>query len=345
VRILVVDDDKVFREELANLLGDEGHAAVTSASVPKALAELEARDFDIVLTDLRMPRQGGLELLDEVRRRWPRTLVVVVTGFAAVETAVESMKRGAFDYVRKPFEIREVHRVLERAQGELRFVGETEPGVDLAALVGRWAGADHREVLHFTDRAVRPPDGVTVVHPDYENPYRIREEVDAFVDSRERVAVVLEGGDRLWAGHRREEAGPFVAGLRAKVAEKGPLVVTFDPRRLSSGDVLDLRAAVSAERTHGTLEALASPVRRAILRRVAEGPCSFGEAMEAAGLKDESPKLSFHLRKLQDDGLLVHDGDRYRITELGKESIQLLERLESTVADAVRYGGVVPQSP
>jgi len=339
-----VDDDRVFREELSKLLEEDGQEVVASPSVAKALAELESRDFEVVLTDLKMPRQGGLDLLGEVRHRWPRTLVIVVTGFASVETAVESMKMGAFDYVRKPFEIREIHRVLERVQGELRFVGEGSTVADIPSLIERWAGPEHREVLQLTERPVEAQAGITVVRPDYENPYRIREEVDAFVDPRQRVAVVLESADRLFGNHRREEMVGFVAALRAKVGEKGPLVVTFDPRRLSAGDVLELRAAVSAERTHGTLEALANSVRRAVLRRAADGPCSFGDAMEAAGLKGESPKLSFHLHKLQEDGLLVHEGDHYRITARGKESIGLLERLDAVMADARKFGGVFPQS-
>ena len=340
----MVDDDTVFREELTRLLDEDGHQVVNSPSVVKAIAELEARDVDVLLTDLKMPRQGGLELLKEVRHRWPRTLVIVLTGFATVETAVESMKQGAFDYVRKPFEIKEIQRVLDAAARELRYAEEGSPGVDPASLIRKWVSADHREVLLITDRPVPSRDGVTVLRPDFSNPYRIREDVDGFVDARTRVAVVVESVDRLFATHRREDIVAIVKAVRAKVDDKGPLLLTFDPVRLSAGDVLELRAAASAQSTHGTLESLANPLRRAVLRRAAQGPCTFGEAMAAAGLDDESPKLSFHLRKLQDDGLLSHESDSYRITPRGKEAIDLLERLDSITGDALRSGGVLPRA-
>ncbi|HUI38880.1 MAG TPA: winged helix-turn-helix domain-containing protein, partial [Thermoplasmata archaeon] len=69
----------------------------------------------------------------------------------------------------------------------------------------------------------------------------------------------------------------------------------------------------------------------AVLRRAAEGPCSFTEAMKAAGL-DDSPKLSFHLRRLVEDGLLAHQGDEYRITPRGRESIRLLGEIDAMAA-------------
>ena len=215
----MVDDDTVFREELTRLLDEDGHQVVNSPSVVKAIAELEARDVDVLLTDLKMPRQGGLELLKEVRHRWPRTLVIVLTGFATVETAVESMKQGAFDYVRKPFEIKEIQRVLDAAARELRYAEEGSPGVDPASLIRKWVSADHREVLLITDRPVPSRDGVTVLRPDFSNPYRIREDVDGFVDARTR----RRGGrgerrsplrDAPTGGHRRDRKGRPREGRR-----------------------------------------------------------------------------------------------------------------------------------
>ncbi|MCI4369577.1 MAG: response regulator, partial [Thermoplasmata archaeon] len=105
MRLLIVDDDAVFREELSDILRDDGHEVHSAPSVPKAIEELEREDFDAVFSDLKMPRQSGLVLLRDVRQRWPQTLVVMITGFATVETAVDAMKLGAFDYIRKPFTI------------------------------------------------------------------------------------------------------------------------------------------------------------------------------------------------------------------------------------------------
>ena len=112
----MVDDDAVFREELAELLRDERHEVTACPSVPKALEELAHGEFDAILSDLKMPRQGGLDLLREVRARYPSTPLVIVTGFATVETAVAAMKSGAAEYIQKPFKIDQVRDVLQHLE-------------------------------------------------------------------------------------------------------------------------------------------------------------------------------------------------------------------------------------
>ncbi len=341
MRLLVVDDDAVFREELTELLQQEGHTVSSSSSVVKALEVLESEELDVVLTDLKMPRQTGLDLLREVRRRWPETLVVVITGYATVETAVEAMKEGAFDYVRKPFQIAQIHRVLEDARDELKFQEphERTPSPDL--LIRTWSERDQRDVLRLSPRHLRPRDRVTVAAPDYANPFRIRELVEGFVVGHPHPAVLLEGADELFHAHRAEDIAQFVDGLRQVLDGKGPLVVTFDPDRISAIDARELRASIVAPNVRNILEAISNPIRRSVLKRVVKGPCSFSEAMRAAGLED-SPKLSFHLRKLVDDGLLVHQGETYRVANRGEEAFRLLTELEVTAATGVTGNLAIP---
>ncbi|HTZ61798.1 MAG TPA: response regulator [Thermoplasmata archaeon] len=327
MRLLLVDDDTVFREELSDLL-EGSHRVATAPSVAKALELLDAEDFDVVFTDLKMPRQSGLELLREVRRRWPTTLVVLITGFATVETAVAAMKEGAFDYVRKPFQLAQLQATLARAQEEFRFAPDPGDARDPDATARRWCEREGRPVLLLTHRAVRNRPGITVVAPSADDPAALRTEVESFFSSRPAGGVILEGVERLFARHRRADALEFLTWLREYLATRGPLLVTFDPEALSAPDAKDLRAAVAAPRTRTTLEALGNPIRRAVLRRVARGPCSFSDAMKAADL-DDSPKLSFHLRKLVDEGLLAHAGDEYRLTPLGLESVRLLEAIDA----------------
>jgi DNA-binding response OmpR family regulator len=327
VRLLIVDDDPVFRQELADLLEGE-HRVATASSVPHALEALELEDFDVVFTDLKMPRQGGLDLLREVRRRWPSTLVVLVTGFATVETAVAAMKDGAFDYVRKPFHLAQITATLDRAREQFRFVGDAGDERQPDATARRWAEREGLAVLQLTARTVRARKGVTVTAATLDDPGRVRTEVETFFAAHPRGGLIAEGAERLFQRLRRAEAAEFLSWLRKFMEGKGPLLVTFDPDALSALDAKELRAAVAAPQTDSTLEGLANPIRRAVLRRAARGPCSFSDAMHAAEL-DDSPKLSFHLRKLLDEGLLSHTGEQYRITPLGEESVRLLERMDA----------------
>ena len=334
MRLLVVDDDAVFREELADLLRDDRHEVTASPSVPKALEALAGAEFDAVLSDLKMPRQGGLDLLREVRARYPTTPVILVTGFATVETAVAAMKAGAAEYVQKPFKIEQIREVLARLEEESRFLpgGERPPSPE--ALARSWARQSGTIVLHLTTRPVRAAPGVTVEVPDLENPSAIRDQVATFLAEHPKAGLLMEDVDRLLAHHRRSDILSFLDDLRQRMEGRGPFVVTFDPKRISATSARDVRAAVAGPATRLTLETLANPVRRAVLRRTADGPCSFTEALKAAGLED-SPKLAFHLRRLVDDGLVAHEGESYRITPKGKEAIHWLSEADTLA----RYDG------
>jgi DNA-binding NtrC family response regulator len=112
--ILVVDDEANARTALADLLRDEGYRAETAADGFKALGKLEETAPDLVLTDLKMPGMGGLELLEKVRALDEDAVVVVMTAFGAVDSAVEAMKKGAADYLTKPLNMTELLLVLER---------------------------------------------------------------------------------------------------------------------------------------------------------------------------------------------------------------------------------------
>jgi two-component system response regulator AtoC len=123
-RVLVVDDEENLRHMLQILLRREGYDAVGASSVDGALIELDHQPFDIIITDLRMPGRTGLELLDEVRRRNLDTTVVVMTAYGSKEIAIEAMKRGAYDYLSKPFEADEVVLLLRKAEERERLFRE-----------------------------------------------------------------------------------------------------------------------------------------------------------------------------------------------------------------------------
>ncbi|HTL33122.1 MAG TPA: response regulator, partial [Kofleriaceae bacterium] len=113
-RILVVDDEKVIREILAEFLTLEGYSVASVEDGEKALAELRLRPYDLVITDLKMPRLSGLQLLERIGEENISVLTVIMTGFGTVETAIEAMKKGAYDYILKPFKVEEVIHVVQR---------------------------------------------------------------------------------------------------------------------------------------------------------------------------------------------------------------------------------------
>ncbi len=113
--MLVVDDEESIRDMLCQFLELEGYQVSTANDGQEALDYLGTQPVDLVLTDLKMPRVGGIALLKELSVQAPGTLAVIMTGFGTVETAIDAMKQGAYDYILKPFKLDEVAHVIRRA--------------------------------------------------------------------------------------------------------------------------------------------------------------------------------------------------------------------------------------
>ncbi|MEZ4463331.1 MAG: sigma-54 dependent transcriptional regulator [bacterium] len=122
--ILVVDDELSMREMLEIWCLQQGHQVEVAADGGVALERLEAREFDLVITDMRMPRAQGLDVLRACKSRYPDTPVIVMTAYASAETAMEAIKLGALDYFTKPFRLDTVAVVVQRALERRRLVKE-----------------------------------------------------------------------------------------------------------------------------------------------------------------------------------------------------------------------------
>jgi DNA-binding response OmpR family regulator len=108
VRILIVDDDQISREILREAIDQKGVAISLSPDGANALEMLADASFDILITDLNMPNMNGLTLLREARQRFPHLMVIIITGYGTLESAIEALRQGAYDYVQKPFKMEEM---------------------------------------------------------------------------------------------------------------------------------------------------------------------------------------------------------------------------------------------
>jgi len=120
-RLLIVDDEKVALRNLEHVMKKEGYDVVATQSGSNALAHLDKQEFDIVLTDLRMEKVDGMQILQKCRAAHPDTEVILITGYATLESAVEAMKHGAFYYIAKPYRLDEVRKVVCEALDKVRL--------------------------------------------------------------------------------------------------------------------------------------------------------------------------------------------------------------------------------
>ncbi len=116
IDILIVDDERDFVEMLSLRLIDEGHRIRAAYDGEEGLASLEEALCDVVILDIRMPKMDGITTLKEIKRLYPVVEVILLTGHGAVDTAVEGLKSGAFDYVQKPACFEELLKKLEAAR-------------------------------------------------------------------------------------------------------------------------------------------------------------------------------------------------------------------------------------
>ncbi len=123
--ILIVDDELVICKSCEKIFKRAGHVVRYATSGKEALQILEVETFDVVFTDLKMIDVGGMEVLQTVKQKYPQTVVVVITGYATIASAVETMKSGAFDFLPKPFTPNELLAVLERALDKRKLIQMT----------------------------------------------------------------------------------------------------------------------------------------------------------------------------------------------------------------------------
>jgi DNA-binding NtrC family response regulator len=168
-RILLIDDEKIALRNLEHIMKKEGYNVMTTQSGSQAIKILEKtgeKEFDVILTDLKMPGMDGMEVLAQSKRLFPDTEVIMVTGYATMNSAIEAVKTGAYHYVSKPFELDEVRRVVKKAlekralKLENRRLREKLAGINGVNIITE--DADMRKVLSIAKQIAQSDVSVLI---------------------------------------------------------------------------------------------------------------------------------------------------------------------------------------
>lgn len=124
--MLIVDDDRIILDSLCEFLGIEGYETTGASSVSEAKQRLKEQSFALIITDVNMPDGDGFEILDLVRENFPRTVVLMITGYGTIESAVEAIKKGAYDYLTKPIVDDDLLLAVERASRQQLLMNENQ---------------------------------------------------------------------------------------------------------------------------------------------------------------------------------------------------------------------------
>ncbi|MGD9042471.1 MAG: sigma-54 dependent transcriptional regulator [Desulfobacterales bacterium] len=124
MNIMIVDDEKIVRESLFHWFTKAGHTVEKASSGFEALEKLEKNSFDLLFVDIKMPEMNGIELLEKVKTEYPETIVIIITAYGSIETAVNAMKLGASDYLLKPFKPDYLSLVMEKITRQIKLESE-----------------------------------------------------------------------------------------------------------------------------------------------------------------------------------------------------------------------------
>ncbi len=149
-KILVTDDDPDFRSYLVQILTDAGYESDVASSCGEALTKAAGAKYDLILLDMMMPRGSAADCLPELKRNNPRTAVIVITAFSSIRNAVDLVRKGASDYLAKPFKIDELLVAVKRALEEASFEKQVETR-EFHVVLGALSSPIRSEIVRLLD--------------------------------------------------------------------------------------------------------------------------------------------------------------------------------------------------
>jgi two-component system response regulator PilR (NtrC family) len=167
-KILVVDDDQGIRDFLEIMLSREGYEVTCASDANKALSQCKKEKYDLILTDLKMPKIDGIEFLKEVKDICQETMVILMTAYASPETAVSAMKEGAYDYVEKGFDLEDIKTIISSAldkkgvkRDDALFIKKVEDAVSFGNMIGKSKGM--LKVYSIIKKVAETPTNVLIL--------------------------------------------------------------------------------------------------------------------------------------------------------------------------------------
>jgi len=152
IKVLIADDDKIIADILKELISNSDRSIDVCHDGLDAIEKIQKERFDLIIVDLIMPRVGGLDVLKFVKKIHPETIVIIITGYASLETAITAIKEGAYDYIRKPCKLEEMRIVVDRATDNIKLNRENKKLLEKLQQIYQETLAEHPESVQATPR-------------------------------------------------------------------------------------------------------------------------------------------------------------------------------------------------
>lgn len=344
-KILIVDDEETILDAAKTALEVYGYEVETAVSGFECLEKLE--NIDIVLLDIKMPEMDGIETLKEIKKRKPMLPVIMITAYATVDTAIEAMKRGATDYIRKPFNVDELEKGILAAIEDVKFRKvENTFKEDCFEQFGKLLKHARGICIARSFEGLKTQKNVIHIPMEFDLKPRLLEDIKENINQiiSQNDVVLLSNIEYLLKTNGTENIRKFLEWLNKKVlANNGKLILSAHLISVNEKERQTLQDFIGDIHLGLFSDSISNYLRRKIINLLADGGThSFTRIAQELKIED-NPKLSFHLKKLKDDGMLEQDEEkRYFLSSMGRDIATLIENIKK---DKLRNGGNILWMP
>ncbi len=356
MEILVVDDDKTFLDKMEKNLRLDDHSVVTAQSGQEALSILEKREFHLILMDLKMPGLSGIELIREIRKKEINSIILMITGYGTIESAVRAMKAGAYDYISKPFDRAKLREKIDEVQAEIELRKSIMLEKSIEVDIDRYiepqtitkyknpyfiiSNKDPNEIIKqfHIKKASRLwmtfNDAKDAVSPN--KLHLIKNHIEGFVKKNDEGTIIFSGIEELLEIHEWDDFKAFLTYLKSKMlSTQFSLIILIEKKGIKDASsypalLHDALSLFVNPNFHNIIELLSHPLRKNIISLLSsKGQMNFNRIIHELQIK-RSSSLAFHINKLKDDLVLEKEENRYTLSARGRylaDLIQLLEKL------------------
>jgi ActR/RegA family two-component response regulator/DNA-binding HxlR family transcriptional regulator len=354
MRILIVDDNKTFLEKLEQILRLDRHEVSSALSGKEALVKITEKEFDLLVTDLKMNDISGIELIRQLKSQGLNIMSIVVTGYGTIDTAVEAMKVGAFDYLLKPFEISILKSKLKEVEMELKLRKSLSQPITVSEELFKASF----EQIDFNEH-VNPFLIVSDVDPDeirekYEideativrigfnegedmiapaKLHLLRQKMEEFVSTNRQGTIIFKGIEKLVMTHKWAYIRSFIDNLRQEIlSSQFSLILLIDQKipfmNVYQALLHDALSLVSVQAFNDIISIISHPTRKKVINLLkTNGKLNFNKIIEELRI-DSSSGLAFHMKKLVQEGILEKEKNLYFLTARGHYLGEIIFDLE-----------------
>ncbi len=356
MKIMVIDDDATFLAKMEQILSLEEHSVSTAISGENALSILNENEFDLILMDLKMPNLSGTDLIRKVRDIGCESIIIMITGYGTIESAVQTIKAGAYDYILKPFEFSVLKTKIKQVESELKLRKSLSiPESIEKSKYGKFLKLENLDDYNgpFLVISCENPDEIiskfnlTQVIPlwlDYkegENTisptklHMITLKIEEFVKTNEMGTIICKGIEELLKIHKWDDFKRFLIYLQSQVISSNfslLILVKSDYFVDISYQALfrDALSILINPVFNNLIELLSHPLRKGIITLLkSENNLNFNKIVKKLNVESSSI-LAFHVNKLVQESILKKEENLYGLSSRGNylaELIFLLEKL------------------